>query len=47
MTFKDVMYGRRAVNFFDPDKPVADALLTEMIELAAQARPGSIFSPGA
>ena len=45
MTFKDVIYGRRAVNFFDPDKPVADALLTEMIELAAQAPSGFNIQP--
>ena len=45
MTFKDVIYGRRAINFFDPEKPVADALLTEMIELAAQAPSGFNIQP--
>ena len=37
MDFKDVIHQRRAVNFFDPEKPVSDALIREMIELAAQA----------
>ena len=27
MDFKDVVNSRRAVNFFDPEKPVSDALL--------------------
>jgi len=37
MDFKDVVYQRRAVNFFDPEKPVSDALIRELIELGAQA----------
>jgi nitroreductase len=45
MTFKDVMYGRRAVNFFDPEKPVPDELLNDMIELAAQAPSGFNIQP--
>jgi len=40
MTFKEVIYGRRAVNFFDPEKTVSDSLLTETIEMAAQAPSG-------
>jgi len=35
MDFKDVMYQRRAVNFFDPEQPVSDALLRELVETAA------------
>lgn len=37
MDFKDVVYKRRAVNFFDPTKPVSDDELKKIIELAAQA----------
>ncbi len=37
MDFKDVVLKRRAVNFFDPNKPVSDNLIKEMIEIAAQA----------
>ncbi len=37
MDFKDVITGRRSVNFFDPQKPVSDDLLKEMVELAALA----------
>jgi len=37
MDFKDVILKRRAVNFFDPKKPVPDNLIKEMIEMAAQA----------
>jgi nitroreductase len=45
MTFKELMYARRSVNFFDPDKTVPDTLLTEMIELAAQAPSGFNIQP--
>jgi nitroreductase len=37
MDFKDVLLKRRAVNFFDPKKPVPDSLIKQMIEMAAQA----------
>jgi nitroreductase len=37
MDFKDVILKRRAVNFFDPKKPVPDSLIKQMIEMAAQA----------
>ncbi|MBI5589087.1 MAG: nitroreductase family protein [Deltaproteobacteria bacterium] len=37
MDFKDVMYQRRAVNFFDPEQPVSEALLRELIETASNA----------
>jgi nitroreductase len=37
MEFKDVMEQRRAVNFFDPDRPVPEDLLRELIETAAKA----------
>lgn len=45
MTFKEVIYGRRAVNFFDPEKDVSGALLTEIIEMAAQAPSSSNIQP--
>ena len=37
MDFKDVIIKRRAINFFDPQKPVQDNLIREMIEMATQA----------
>lgn len=37
MDFKDVLSQRRAVNFFDPQKPVPDELIRQMIEMAAKA----------
>ncbi|MDA8403154.1 MAG: nitroreductase family protein [Desulfobacteraceae bacterium] len=45
MDFKDVLYGRRAINFFDPGKPVSEALLDEIIGLAAQAPSGFNIQP--
>ncbi len=37
MEFANVMNGRRAVNFFDPNKEVSENLLKELIEAAAKA----------
>lgn len=37
MDFKDVITQRRAVNFFDSEKPVPEDLLRAMIEMAARA----------
>lgn len=37
MDFKDVIYLRRSVNFFDPEKPVSDELLQKMVETAANS----------
>ncbi len=37
MDFKDVINNRRAVNFFDPQKPVPEKILKEIIETAAKA----------
>lgn len=45
MTFKEVIYSRRAVNFFDPDKAIPPALLSEMIETAARAPSGFNIQP--
>jgi len=45
MTFKEVIYGRRAVNFFDPNKPVPESLLNAVIEMAAQAPSGFNIQP--
>ncbi len=45
MNFKDVIYGRRSVNFFDPEKEVTESLLIEMIEMAAHAPSGFNIQP--
>ena len=45
MDFKTVVENRRAVNFFDPKKEVPDALLREMVELAAKAPSGFNIQP--
>jgi len=45
MDFKDLIYGRRSVNFFDPQKDVSDALLNEIIKMAAQAPSGFNLQP--
>ncbi len=37
MDFKEVINRRRAVNFFDPGKPVSDEMLRDLIETAAKA----------
>jgi nitroreductase len=37
MDFKDVIVKRRAVHFFDPNKPVPDTLIKQLIEMAALA----------
>ena len=36
MDFKDIINKRRAVNFFDPEKPVSDELVREMVEMASK-----------
>lgn len=36
MDFKDVINKRRAVNFFDPERPVPDELVKEIVETAAR-----------
>jgi nitroreductase len=36
MDFKDVINKRRAVNFFDPERPVPDELVKEIIECASK-----------
>jgi nitroreductase len=45
MDFKDIIYGRRAVNFFDPSKQVPESLLNDIIALAAQAPSGFNIQP--
>jgi nitroreductase len=37
MNFKEISEKRRAINFFDPDRPVSDDLLGQMIDTAAKA----------
>ena len=37
MEFKETINNRRAVNFFDPEQKVPDALLKEVIEIVAKA----------
>jgi len=36
MDFKDVVEKRRAVNFFDPEKPVSDELIKELVEMSSK-----------
>lgn len=45
MTFAEIIHGRRAVNFFDPDKDVTEAQLSEIISLAARAPSGFNLQP--
>ncbi len=45
MQFKETVYARRAVNFFDPQKDVSGYLLKEMIETAARAPSGFNIQP--
>ena len=45
MEFKDVITKRRAVNFFDPDKPVSQELLRKMVETAALSPSGFNLQP--
>ena len=45
MNVKEGIYGRRAINFFDPEKPVSESLLNEIIGLAAQAPSGFNIQP--
>lgn len=45
MDFKEVIKKRRAVNFFDPQRPVPDELLNRMIEAAALAPSGFNLQP--
>ena len=45
MDFADTMKKRRAVNFFDPDKPVSDEELKGIIETAALAPSGLNLQP--
>ena len=45
MEFSKVMSARRAVNFFDPAKPVSDKELKSIIEVAALAPSGFNFQP--
>ncbi len=45
MEFQEVMHARRAVNFFDPEKEVPEALLRQVVELAARAPSGFNLQP--
>lgn len=36
MDFRDVVYQRRAVNFFDPERPVSEEIIRAVVELAAR-----------
>jgi len=45
MNFTETMKQRRAVNFFDPDKPVSDGELKRIIETAALAPSGLNLQP--
>jgi nitroreductase len=45
MDFKQTVYGRRAVNFFDPEREIPEVLLQEMVETAARAPSGFNLQP--
>ena len=45
MEFNKAMFARRAVNFFDPTKPVDDETLKNIIETAALAPSGFNLQP--
>jgi nitroreductase len=45
MTYAETARKRRAVNFFDPDKPVSSELLRQVVELAALAPSGFNLQP--
>lgn len=45
MNFKEIVENRRAVNFFDPSKPVPAAKLRELIDLAAKSPSGFNLQP--
>jgi len=45
MEFNEMMRKRRSVNFFDPDKPVEQAVLEKIIEEAAFAPSGFNLQP--
>ena len=45
MEFRDVVRGRRMVRSYRPDRPVPDATLTGLLELAIRA-PSAGFSQG-
>ena len=45
MNFKEVMDGRRAINFFDSEKDVPDNLIREMVGLASKTPSGFNLQP--
>ncbi len=45
MDFKEVLYNRRAVNFFDPQKDIPQDLLKQVVEMAALAPSSSNLQP--
>lgn len=45
MEYRDVVYARRAINFFDPEKNVTDEQLKQVLSLAAQAPSGFNLQP--
>ncbi len=45
MNFKEIVENRRAVNFFDPEKPVPAEKLRELIDLAAKSPSGFNLQP--
>jgi nitroreductase len=36
MNFEELVFNRRAVNFFDPERPIEPSLVKKMVEMAAQ-----------
>ncbi len=45
MKYEDIVYTRRAINFFDPEKDVPEETLDKVITLAAQAPSGFNLQP--
>jgi nitroreductase len=45
MNLKEAIEGRRAINFFDPNRDVPDGLVREMVDLAAKTPSGFNLQP--
>jgi hypothetical protein len=47
MEFKDILIQRRAVNFFDPERPVSNEQIKKWLKWLPRRRPVLIYNPGA
>ena len=45
MRVSDAIVGRQSVRAFSPDKPVADSLIDDLLEIAGRAPSGSNIQP--